>query len=156
MKTGDMNALADRAYFFDAGLSFECLQCGDCCVGAPGTIYVNSVEIDAIAGCLHLPVDAFSKRYLYPCKDSYSIREDHAGRCLFYHDGCTIYDHRPHQCRTFPFWFSNLRSEKRWQAIAGQCPGIGRGRVYDREEILQIAGTTLDGCPFHTENTKEF
>jgi Fe-S-cluster containining protein len=143
MKPDVTNALEDRAYFFDAGLSFECLQCGDCCIGAPGTIYVSGAEIDAIADHLRLSQDAFRNRFLYPFKDSYSIREDRAGRCLFYDGGCTIYDHRPHQCRTFPFWFGNLRSEKRWQTIAGQCPGIGRGRVYAREEILQIAVTTL-------------
>ena len=137
------DGLAQQAYFFDEGLSFECRKCGDCCTGAPGTIYVSRDEIDAIAGHLKIPVKQFCSRYLYPYRDSYSICEDRQGRCLFYNDGCLIYALRPSQCRTFPFWFSNLRSQKRWQQVAVHCPGIGRGRHFSKDEILQIVQTTM-------------
>lgn len=129
---------ADRSYFFDHGLRFNCQQCGACCVGEPGTIYVANAEIGTIAASLNLSVDDFTQRYLYPFKDSYSIKEDDQGRCLFFDQGCTIYPIRPLQCRTFPFWFSNLRSENRWRHIKSQCPGIGSGRRYTRSEILKM------------------
>ena len=29
------------------GLRFECTQCGDCCTGAPGYVWVNKAEISA-------------------------------------------------------------------------------------------------------------
>ena len=132
-----------HSYFFDSGLQFECRQCGACCVGEPGTIYVFNEEIDAIATFINLDRKDFRHRYLYPFRDSYSILEDDQGRCLFFDDGCTIYPVRPKQCRTFPFWFSNLRSEKHWRKIAGQCPGIGHGRWYSREEIFTIVATTM-------------
>lgn len=127
---------AHHTYFFDDGLLFACQRCGQCCTGAPGTIYVSKEEIDPIARHRRLSRMELISTCLYPFRDSYSIHEDAAGRCLFFDDGCTIYEARPLQCRTFPFWFSNLRSEARWRRVHEQCPGIGRGRRYSRGEIM--------------------
>jgi uncharacterized protein len=135
--------LERRPYFFDAGIRFQCQRCGGCCTGDPGTIYVTPDEIVALAAHLNLTVDDFNQKYLYPFKDSFSIGEHADGRCLFFDNGCTIYPLRPGQCRTFPFWFSNLRSEDRWREIQKKCPGIGRGRLYSRDEILAVVRTTL-------------
>jgi uncharacterized protein len=132
-----------RPYFFDAGIRFQCQRCGCCCTGDPGTIYVTQDEIVSLAAHLHLTIDDFTQRYLYPFKDSFSIGEHADGRCLFFDNGCTIYPLRPGQCRTFPFWFSNLRSEDRWREIQKKCRGIGRGRRYSRDEILAAVPTTL-------------
>jgi hypothetical protein len=133
----------DRSYFFDEGLQFTCRQCGACCTGAPGTIYVAADEIQLIAKALNLSVTSFTADYLSPYKDSYTIREDHEGRCLFYNEGCAIYRYRPVQCRAFPFWFDNVRSKKRWQEIVGQCPGIGQGRHFTKAEIITLALKTI-------------
>lgn len=130
--------LNQRPYFFDDGLYFTCQKCGACCVGDPGTIYVSEGEVKDLAQHFHISTAEFAQRYLYPFRDSYSIREDDQGRCLFFDHGCTVYALRPHQCRTFPFWFENLRSESRWREISRQCPGIGSGRLYSREEILAM------------------
>ena len=142
MTTDLVQALRLRPYFFDAGLQFECLRCGQCCTGAPGTIYVSAEEIDALARHFQLSVARFTAQYLYPYQDSYSIGEHADGRCLFFDEGCRIYPLRPHQCRSFPFWFSNLRSENRWRDVARQCPGIGRGRRYSCDQILEVVRTT--------------
>jgi uncharacterized protein len=131
-------------YFFDKGLRFACLQCGGCCGGDPGTIFISGKEITVLADHLKVSQSQLIRKYLYPFKDSYSIREDDQGRCLFFDNGCTIHPVRPHQCRTFPFWFDNLRSESRWRNITQQCPGIGQGRQYTREEILSIVQTTME------------
>lgn len=138
-----MDTLLQRPYFFDTGIRFECRRCGECCTGEPGTIYVTRNEIASLAEHLHLAVDDFTQRFLYPFKDSYSIGEHPDGRCLFYDNGCTVYPLRPNQCRTYPFWFSNLRSQSRWRMIEKTCPGIGHGRLYSRDEILAIVRTTM-------------
>jgi hypothetical protein len=36
-----------------------------------------------------------------------------------------------------------LRSEKKWQSVAGECRGIGKGRLYSKKKILEIAQTTF-------------
>ena len=136
-----LDPLELRSYFFDAGIRIKCLRCGACCTVEPGTIYVSHEEIVPLAAHLRLSVDDFIQQYLYPFKDSYSIGEHADGRCLFYEDGCRIYPVRPKQCRTFPFWVSILRSEARWDSIRRACPGIGKGRIYSKEEILDILGS---------------
>lgn len=145
MASDVLKELGQRPYFFDRGIRFACQQCGACCVGEPGTIYVSGKEIKTIAGHLKRPVDEFIAEYLYPFKDSYSIKEDEQGRCLFFDDGCTIYAIRPLQCRTYPFWFSNMRSRKSWRLIESQCPGIGSGRLHLKSEIFEMI---IQSMPF--------
>ena len=136
MKASRRSSPSDREYFFDDGLCFECQGCGDCCTGDPGTVYVAPGEIERIAAHLGISVDGMRHRYCYPFRDSCSLKEAPDGRCCFYDNGCTIYPVRPRQCRSFPFWFDIMRSEKRWLRTARQCPGIGKGRRYSRQEIL--------------------
>jgi len=133
----------NRTYFFEEGIYFECQQCGACCTGESGTIYVRKEEILTIAEFLDITVSDFIEKYAYPYKDSCSIKEDAQGQCLFYDKGCRIYPVRPMQCRTFPFWFANLRSETKWQEIIKECPGIGQGRLYSKERILEIMASTF-------------
>ena len=138
-----MNELNQRPYFFDTGIRFACQQCGACCTGAPGVVRVSAREIEPIAAFLDIPAQELIATVLFPWEDGHSVREDADGRCLFYEDGCRIYPVRPRQCRIFPFWVSNLRSEARWDSIRRQCPGIGKGRRYSREEILDILAGSL-------------
>jgi len=133
-----MNHLDQRSYFFDAGIRFKCRRCGACCTGDPGVVRVNEREIADIAAHIGMPVPAVIDAFLYPWENGHSIRETDDGRCLFFEDGCRIYPVRPLQCRTFPFWFSNLRAETRWNKIYSQCPGIGSGHRYTKNDILGI------------------
>ena len=133
-----MTPLDRRAYFFDDGIRFTCRGCGTCCTGEPGIVRISDDEIVRLAGHLTVSVESVAERYLYRLQNGYGIRELADGRCIFFESGCRIYPVRPMQCRTYPFWVSTLRSIERWQATCRQCPGIGTGRLYDREEILTI------------------
>ena len=144
LKVVYMNPLDDRTYFFDKGIFFECQRCGACCTGEPGIIYVDHDDVSRIAGHLEQPVSRFITDYLYPFENSYTIREDAGGRCLLYEDGCTVYPVRPGQCKTYPFWFENLRSRKKWQRVSRECPGIGHGLLYSRSQILEIVRSNMD------------
>jgi uncharacterized protein len=139
----DFTEFKDRKYFFDNGIRFECSLCGKCCNGAPGIIIVLENEIKLIADFLEIEKDLFIERCLYAYLDGFSIREDNTGRCIFYENGCSIYPVRPLQCRTFPFWFINLRSERSWIEVLKSCPGIGKGKLYSKEEILDIVMSTF-------------
>jgi hypothetical protein len=139
-------------YFFDGGLRFGCQRCGACCTGEPGTVYLSPREVAEIARHLRLPLERFIARFLFPFRDSYSLREHPDGRCLFYDGGCLIYALRPFQCRSYPFWSELLRSPLHWSRAAAACPGIGRGRRHSREEILDLldpdgAQAPPDGLP---------
>ncbi len=135
----------DRAYFFDRGLRFGCTQCGGCCTGATGTVFMNAHESGRIARHLGLEPADFLERYAYPVKGGHSLREVGENfACIFFrNERCTIYDVRPTQCRTYPFWAENVRSEAAWKKTCRDCPGIGQGRLYLRDEILAIAADSL-------------
>ena len=55
--------------------------------------------------------------------------------CVFLRDGvrCEVYEARPIQCRTFPFWPRNLKTPEAWHEAARECEGIGRS-----EELVQL------------------
>jgi Fe-S-cluster containining protein len=135
--------LENKPVYIENGLCFECQRCGTCCNGETGIIYVYEDEITAIAEFLDIDREMFVERCLYPFKDSYSIREDDTGRCIFYENGCAIYPVRPIQCWSFPFWYHMIKSEEAWKEAASKCPGIGKGKRYTKEEITEIMGTTL-------------
>jgi Fe-S-cluster containining protein len=138
MATADALKWAPQRYFFDQGLRFGCIRCGHCCTGDPGIVYVSPDELAPLAAHLQIPIEATIERYLSPWRDGHTVREAVGGNCLFFHQGCSIYPVRPSQCRTWPFWINNLRSRPSWERVARDCPGIGRGRHYTREEILRL------------------
>jgi hypothetical protein len=108
------------------GLPFKCTECGKCCTGAPGYIWLNEKEIQAIADHLNLSIKEFSIKYLRLAKGRLSLKEHPTTYdCVFLKDNkCEIYSVRPTQCRTFPWWPQNLKTEKDWQEAAKYCEGI--------------------------------
>ena len=49
--------------------------------------------------------------------------------------GASVYNFRPLQCRTYPFWRPYLESEDDWNALAMSCPGVNRGKIHPCSEI---------------------
>lgn len=129
-------------YFFEQGLRFACQRCGNCCTGRAGMVRMAKAEMEQISRHLHLSEDAFQVRYCRLVGDQLSLKEKDTGDCIFYDQGCTIYPVRPAQCRTFPFWVRNLRTEEAWNETAKECHGIGKGPIHDRESILKQVGAS--------------
>ncbi len=125
--------------WYNDGLRFECTQCGDCCTGAPGYVWVTNDEIALLAKHLAMPLEDFERQYVRKVGVRKSLIEYGNGDCVFF-DGkirkCTVYEARPKQCRTWPFWDSNIRSPAAWQQTCEVCPGSGRGKLYTVEEIV--------------------
>jgi Fe-S-cluster containining protein len=125
--------------WFKNGLRFQCTQCGNCCTGAPGYVWVNRDEIAALARKLGLSVDEFERKYVRAVGVRKSLIEYANGDCVFF-DGyarkCTVYDARPRQCRTWPFWQSNVESAQAWQHTCQICPGSGKGKLYPADQVL--------------------
>ena len=130
--------MSDEPWFKD-GLRFQCSQCGDCCTGAPGFVWVNQEEIEALARQVGETVDEFERKYVRKIGIRKSLVEFPNGDCVFF-DGklrkCTVYDVRPRQCRTWPFWHSNVRTPEDWEQTCQVCPGSGKGPLRSAEQIL--------------------
>lgn len=125
--------------WYQEGLRFECTQCGKCCTGAPGYVWVNQAEIEGIAAELgEADVEAFEDEFVRKVGIRRSLREFPNGDCVFFDSEtrkCTVYNARPRQCRTWPFWDSNLKSPQAWSETCEVCPGSGQGKLYQIEHI---------------------
>jgi uncharacterized protein len=129
----------DSDPWYAAGLRFRCTMCGKCCTGAPGFVWVTDDEVAAIADYLRLPHDQMFAMHTRVVNEERSLREKANGDCIFWDKtaGCTIYDVRPAQCRTWPFWESNIKSPAAWQHTCDICPGSGHGDLIPAEEITR-------------------
>jgi uncharacterized protein len=130
--------------WFHDGLKFGCTGCGGCCTGAPGYVWVNKTEIEALANAVGIDVAEFERRYVRKIGIRKSLIEWGNGDCVFFHSEsrtCEVYKIRPRQCRTWPFWPSNLASPQAWQDTAERCPGCNRGRLTPLGEIIAQSDT---------------
>ena len=128
----------DKQPWFAKGLRFHCTQCGDCCTGTPGYVWVVNEEIAALAALLEMEIADFEAKYVRKVGVRKSLIEYSNGDCVFLKDRkCTVYSARPRQCRTWPFWDSNLRSPETWEQTCEVCPGSGKGQIVPVEEILR-------------------
>jgi Fe-S-cluster containining protein len=125
--------------WYKDGLRFRCTRCGSCCTGEPGHVWVNAREIAAIAEQRSESVEEVIGLYTRVAQRGRTLREKANGDCVFYDRaaGCTIYPVRPRQCRTWPFWESNVRTPEAWQRTCAACPGSGQGELISAEEITR-------------------
>jgi Fe-S-cluster containining protein len=127
------------APWYQDGLRFECTRCGKCCSGFPGFVWVNETELQAIAEFRGQPLEEVIGLYARYVNGRRSLRDNLKDDCIFYDpaSGCTIYPVRPRQCRTWPFWESNVQSPETWEKTQTACPGAGNGELIPAEEITR-------------------
>ncbi len=138
MSRKDKSKKNDKMPWYGDGLRFECTQCGACCSGEPGHVWVDDTEIEAMALEMGLEVAAFERKFVRDVGEAKSLIEYPDGDCIMLDPRtrkCTVYASRPIQCRTWPFWDSNLKKKKHWKETCEVCPGAGTGRLYSLEEI---------------------
>jgi len=139
--------------FYEDGLRFSCIEgCRYCCSCEPGYVFLSQPDLDRL--CAHTGMDeqAFIKTY---CRivdmgafSMISLKEKQNYDCVFLNEkGCSVYEGRPRQCRTYPFWMSVLESEEHWEEEKKSCPGIGGGRLYSKEEIDDLLRIDLQQSP---------
>lgn len=146
--------------WYDSGLSFTCTQCGNCCTGPSGYVWFEPDEAKAMADYLKLSLTEFHRRF---CRREYGrwtleeVKRDHGYDCVFLRRDdqgkglCSIYPVRPTQCRTWPFWESNLESPDAWRLAAQRCPGMakggtqGDGNFYPVEKIRILVERNPEG-----------
>lgn len=124
--------------WYHKGLRFTCSQCGDCCTGAPGYVWVNKQEIAEMAAVLgETDIAEFERKYVRKVGIRKSLVEFSNGDCVFLDESrkCQVYNARPRQCRTWPFWESNLKSPAAWEETCEVCPGSGQGKLHSIEVI---------------------
>ena len=125
--------------WYQAGLRFTCTRCGHCCTGEPGFVWVSDDDLIAIARQRGETLEEVKALYTRLAERGRTLREKGNGDCVFYNRtrGCTIYEVRPPQCRTWPFWESNVTTPDAWERTCEICPGSGQGELIPAEEITR-------------------
>jgi Fe-S-cluster containining protein len=120
--------IVDKAFDF----SFDenrCSTCeGNCCIGESGYIWITTSEIDTLSKLLNISVQECFDKYLIKYDYKFSIKEKQLSKnnyaCIFFDldkKQCSIYEARPKQCRTFPFWEHFKTNIKE---VIDECPAI--------------------------------
>lgn len=136
------NAPTSDTPWYHEGLCFSCTECGDCCTGAPGVVWVTDEEIADIARVTGKSIGEIRLMHTRIVGGRVSLREYPNGDCVFFDPqkrNCTIYEARPTQCRTWPFWPSHLESPESWDRVTRECPGAGQGAFFSLEEVERRA-----------------
>jgi hypothetical protein len=131
-------SLADDI-FYEQGLNFECARCGKCCRQS-GDVFLSALDLRRLAESLGLSDAAFFKTYCEVVDLRFvkrvSLVAKPGGGCVFLGEkGCEVYEYRPLQCQSFPFWPTNLGDSEEWEQAAETCRGIGQGKLWSAEEI---------------------
>jgi Fe-S-cluster containining protein len=104
-----------------------CETCrGECCRWG-GYVWVTEEEIQAMAELMNLELEAFADEYVKAAYGRLSLqerlRDGEYHCCLFdrFNNRCLVYQARPEQCRTFPFW-EQYRED--YSKLLTLCPGV--------------------------------
>jgi len=115
----------DEPWFKD-GLRFKCTGCGKCCTGSSGYVFLSPHDIEVMARHCEISVQEFIDLYTRIIDGQLCLLDaPRTDECIFLRDKqCTVYQARPIQCRTFPWWLHTIKNEEAWQAAAHDCEGI--------------------------------
>jgi Fe-S-cluster containining protein len=115
------------------GLRFECRpDCGVCCTNHEdyAYVYLADGDLERMAELLQMTPEAFEEQYT-TSDDGWTVLRMDEPDCPFLEQGrCRVYEARPTQCRTFPFWPENLSSAVRWRRLRRFCPGVDSGDLH--------------------------
>ncbi|MFH0943928.1 MAG: YkgJ family cysteine cluster protein [Planctomycetota bacterium] len=122
-------------------MRFQCMGSGECCTahGEYNRVYLEDSEARVAARLLGIGVLRFEELYCVFEEGDRQL-DMSSGVCPMLKDRrCQIYPARPVQCRTWPFWRSNLKRTIWHREIAPFCKGVGQGRLHPLEEIEACA-----------------
>lgn len=129
----------EKKLWWQEGVQFECQGSGKCCTshGEFGFVFLTLADRRKMAKFLKMSTPAFTRKY---CEKHggvwHLIEKKDQPDCMFLKNKrCSIYEARPMQCRTWPFW-PEVMGAKEWNTeVKSFCPGVGKGRVIPAEEI---------------------
>jgi Fe-S-cluster containining protein len=135
-----------KSQFYTGGLKFSCKRCSACCRHEPGFVFLSEKDLELLSEKMKMDKLKFIKKYCrwgvqYPADNdilSLSLKEKANLDCIFWETGCTVYDARPLQCRTYPFWQPIVSSKQNWEMTSVVCPGINNNSgSHDNDNYTQ-------------------
>lgn len=123
-------------------LDFSCQRCSNCCRLEPGAVFLTQEDADNISKSLGLSLNDFLTKY---CRELYkgdipvvALKEKKNYDCILWNGGCSVYNARPVQCRTYPFWPYVVESKEYVDLEKRRCKGIGIKSDLALEEKIKL------------------
>ena len=119
---------------------FVCRLCGECCSGNDNEVMVSPDEIDRLCEATGLTAEQIAEPYPEWIHDGGAaftfgrvLRRGEDGNCMFLENSrCTVYQDRPHICRTYPFMLDGET------LLVFECCGCKSGsETPDAEQIAE-------------------
>jgi Fe-S-cluster containining protein len=124
------------------GVKFKCTGCGACCSKEPGAVFISEQEAASMAEYLQISLEHFYQLYTRKLHGLTSLKEKENFDCVFLIDNrCSLYESRPKQCKTYPFWPELLESKEAWEEEKQRCEGLDHpeGEYFSFNLIRTIA-----------------
>lgn len=147
----------NKSDFAKNGLKWSCLGSGACCISRDGYgyVYLTGADIVRLAAHFEVSPDWLKLEWLDYDQDAeqYCLPEKNTNKsdsipCVFLEQSkCTVYEARPTQCRTWPFWPENMTA-KSWDenvvkfclgAAAADSPLVSQKEIRKNLEIQKEA-----------------
>ncbi len=121
-------------------IDFSCQRCSNCCRKEPGAVFLTENDVHKLAKNLNMAIENFLKECCRSLeKDGKFVavlKEKSNYDCIFWNDGCIVYEDRPLQCRTYPFWPFLVEDKKMVELEKKRCKGIGiKGNLSIEEKL---------------------
>ncbi|OFZ18275.1 MAG: hypothetical protein A2X94_07510 [Bdellovibrionales bacterium GWB1_55_8] len=133
--------MSPRPAFWKKGVRFKCLGCGKCCQARDtyGFVYLTKKDRQRLALHLQLSEKEFRRKYCEETDGWTHLKNPRLDCGFFKNNGCEVYEARPEQCRTWPFWPENMNARAWRSQVLSFCRGASeathRARLYAAEEI---------------------
>ncbi|MEZ4871893.1 MAG: YkgJ family cysteine cluster protein [Bdellovibrionales bacterium] len=125
--------------WYENGIQWQCQGSGKCCTshGEYGWVFLTKKDIKRFAAYFGVSVPQFKKLYCDQADGVWHLKESSKNDdCMFLiNKKCSVYEARPSQCRTWPFWPDTISARAWKKDVASFCPGVGKGRIVDKKEI---------------------
>ncbi len=130
---------ANQQEWWADGIKFQCQGSGKCCTshGEFGFVFLTIEDRRRFAKHLKISTQKFTKNYCDRHQGVWHLKEDPKNPdCMFLKNKrCSVYEARPTQCRTWPFW-PEVMTAKAWKKdVVEFCPGVDKGKLISATEI---------------------
>jgi Fe-S-cluster containining protein len=104
-----------------------CSVCAGICCRWGGYVWITEEEMIQMAEVMNLSLDNFAGEYVKAAYGRLSLQErlrDGEYHCAMFdpfNNRCLVYEARPRQCKTFPFWD---QYRENYVKLLELCPGI--------------------------------
>ncbi len=88
-------------------------------------MFIERKEVSGIASVLGISPGRFMREYSDSYHCSLRLKGDYKEPCIFLEKNrCLIYEERPSQCRTFPFWGEICKYPEKVKELISYCRGV--------------------------------